>query len=250
SCLILSILLLALFGLSGLLITGLYLTETHIIEPLSQFFHPINGDMSGSINGRAWNLLLLGSDNDQKFVFPDVLTQVMMVVRVNPFDKKVSMVSIPRDSWVSVPGQGMHKIDQAFLLGASAHHNFDDGVRLARSTIEQDYGIPIDRYAWIGLDGFSRVIDTLGGVDIDVTHPLVDDNYPDDTSRSGTHKTNPYAVKRIYLAPGAQHLNGAQVLEYVRSRHADLVGDIGRTQRQQEVLQALKKKLAMSTVFN
>ncbi|HEY0756402.1 MAG TPA: LCP family protein [Ktedonobacteraceae bacterium] len=246
SCLVLSILLL----LSGLLLTGLYLTETDILGPLSKFFHPINGDTNGSINGRAWNLLLLGSDNDQKFVFPDLLTQVMMVIRVNPFNNSISMVSIPRDSWVSVPGQGMHKIDQAFFLGASTHDSFDEGVRMARTTIEQDYGIPIDRYAWVGLDGFSKVIDTLGGVDIDVTHPVADDNYPDDTGKGGTHKANPYASKRIYLAPGAQHLNGAQTLEYVRSRHADLVGDIGRTQRQQEVLEALKKKLDLTHLFN
>jgi len=242
-------LLLALFALSGLLITGLYLTENTILAPLAQFFHPINGDTNGSINGRAWNLLLLGSDNDQKFVFPDILTQVMMVIRVNPLAGSVTMVSIPRDSWVSVPGQGMHKIDQAFFLGANAHHNFDDGVRLARATIEQDYGIAIDRYAWVGLDGFSSVINTLGGVDIDVTHPLVDDSYPDDTGK-GTSKANPYAVKRLYMPPGPQHLTGKQALEYVRSRHADLVGDIGRTHRQQEVLQSMKKKLDVANIFN
>jgi LCP family protein required for cell wall assembly len=132
---------------------------------------------------------------------------------------------------VAVPGQaGRYKIDQAFDMGASVNHSFDDGVRLARQTIEQDYGIPIDRYAWIGLDGFSSVINTLGGLDIDVTHPLLDDNYPDDTG-PGTHASNPYAVKRLYRAPGPQHLTGDQALEYVRSRHADLVGDIGRTQR-------------------
>jgi LCP family protein required for cell wall assembly len=249
SCLVLSLLLLALFTLSGLLITGLYLTETTILAPLAQFFHPINGDTNGSINGRAWNLLLLGSDNDQKFVFPDILTQVMMVIRVNPLAGSVTMVSIPRDSWVSVPGQGMHKIDQAFFLGANAHHNFDDGVRLARATIEQDYGVAIDRYAWVGLDGFSSVINTLGGIDIDVTHPLLDDSYPDDTGKD-TSKANPYAVKRLYMPPGPQHLTGEQALEYVRSRHADLVGDIGRTQRQQEILQTMKKKLDIANVFN
>lgn len=243
-------LLLLLTLLVGLLASGAYLIKTQVLEPLGQFFHPLNGDTGGAIDGHAWNLLLLGSDNDQKFVFPDLLTQVMMVIHVDPFNKNVAMVSIPRDSWVPVPGQaGMHKIDQAFYLGSGPHHSFDDGVRLARSTIEQDYGIHIDRYAWVGLGGFASVIDTLGGIDIDITHPLLDDNYPDDTGQ-GTNAANAYAVKRLYLAPGPQHLNGEQALEYVRSRHADLVGDIGRTQRQQEVLAALKKKLNVSNIFN
>lgn len=140
----------------------------------------------------------------------------------------------------------MHKIDQAFFLGASHSNNFDDGVRLARLTVEKDYGITIDRYAWVGLDGFAKVIDTLGGLDIDVTHPIVDDSYPDDT---GANHNNPFAYTRLYIAPGPQHLNGSQALEYVRSRHADLVGDIGRTQRQQQVLTALRQKLNVESVL-
>lgn len=234
-----------LFSIGCLLASVLYALEADVLSPLAQFFHPV-GETS-SLDGRAWNLLLLGSDNDQKFTFPEILTQVMMVVHVDPLNKSAFLLSIPRDSWVSVPGQSeKYKIDQAFDVGASAKDNFDDGVRLARQTVEQDYGIPIDRYAWIGLDGFASVINTLGGVDIDVVHPIFDDSYPDDASKSG----DPYAVKRLDLAPGPQHLDGEQALEYVRSRHADLVGDIGRTQRQQEILEALQKKLNVSTVFD
>jgi LCP family protein required for cell wall assembly len=231
-------------------IYGLTLLENWIVNPLNQFFRPLTGESYNSLDGRSWNLLLLGSDDDNKFVFPELLTQVMMVVHVDPSNESIALVSIPRDSWVSVPGQpGMHKIDQAFYLGSVAHHSFDDGVRLASATIERDYGISIDRYAWIGLDGFASVINTLGGVDIDVTHPLLDDNYPDDTTTSAHHKHDRYAVKRIYLAPGPQHLTGEQALDYVRSRHADLVGDIGRMQRQQQVLTALKQKLNLPMIF-
>src|SRR5260370_16777533 len=119
---------------------------------------------------------------------------------------------------------------QCSILVAYVNHEFAGGVRLAWHSIGKDYGIPIDLFAWIGLDGFSSVINTLGGLDIDVTHPLLDDNYPDDTG-PGTHASNPYAVKRLYRAPGPQHLTGDQALEYVRSRHPHLVGDIGRTHR-------------------
>lgn len=202
------------------------------------------------IKGRSWNILLLGSDNDNKYVYPAVLTQVMMVIHIDTVDNTVSLVSIPRDSWVNVPNVGgMHKIDQAFLLGVNQNNSFDSGVQLARLTIERDYGITIDRYGWVGLSGFAKVIDTLGGVDVDITHPLVDDTYPDDTGK-GTDPNSPYAYTRLYLAPGPQHLSGVQALEYVRSRHADLVGDIGRTQRQQQVLEALKLKLTASSIVS
>ncbi len=248
--LIASLLLLLVIG-GGALAYSYYYFQTGIqafIHTVSRGLDEPAGNVippDSSVSGRAWNVLLLGSDNDNKYTFPAVLTQVIMVAHIDTVQNTVTLVSIPRDSWVYVPEVGgMHKIDQAFLLGAAQHNSFDDGVRLARLTVEQDYGITIDRYAWVGLDGFAKVIDTLGGLDIDVTHPIVDDLYPDDT---GTHANNPYAYTRLYLAPGPQHLDGQEALEYVRSRHADLVGDIGRTQRQQQVLQALKLKLNVSS---
>ena len=248
------ILLLFALLVGGALAYGYSYFESTIQAPLLNFFHPVNRGNNeplpdySAITGRPWNILLLGSDNDNKYNFPGLLTQVMMVVHVDPDNNSVYMVSIPRDSWVymSLNG-GMHKIDQAFFFGATQHNSFDDGVRAARQTIEQDYGITIDRYAWVGLSGFASVIDTLGGVDIDVTHPIVDDTYPDDT-QANPH--DPFAVKRLYLVPGPQHLNGLEALEYVRSRHADLVGDIGRTNRQQEILQALKKKLTAPNIID
>jgi LCP family protein required for cell wall assembly len=228
--------------------------ESTIQAPLLSLFHPVSRGNNepppdySAITGRPWNILLLGSDNDNKFSFPALLTQVMMLVHIDPDNNSVYMISIPRDSWVYVPLKGeMHKIDQAFFFGATQNNSFDDGVRSARQTIEQDYGITIDRYAWVGLSGFASVIDTLGGVDIDVTHPIVDDTYPDDTR---ANQNDPFAVKRLYLAPGPQHLNGLEALEYVRSRHADLVGDIGRTNRQQEILGSLKKKVTVPNIIN
>ena len=229
-----------------------------IQSPLSQFVHSVSrgsdepdiSQYDGSISGRSWNILLMGSDNDGKYSFPALLTQVMMVVHVDTTNNSVYLVSIPRDSWVNIPDRGqMHKLDQAFFLGATNGNSFDNGVRLARSTIEKDYGITIDRYAWVGLAGFAHVIDTLGGIDIDVTHPIVDDNYPNDTG-SGSNPNDPYALQRLYIAPGPQHLSGEAALDYVRSRHADLVGDIGRTQRQQQILGALKKKLTVNSIVS
>ena len=250
---IIVLLLLVLAGAFSL-VYGYYYVQSSV----STFIHPVSRGQDepgndvipsdSNVTGQSWNILLLGSDNDGKYNFPALLTQVMMVVHVDTNNNAVTLLSIPRDSWVYVPEVGgMHKIDQAFLLGASPRNSFDDGVRLARMTVERDYGITIDRYAWVGLGGFSKVIDTLGGLDIDVAHPIVDDTYPDDTGKSAN---DPYAYKRLYIGPGPQHLNGEEALEYVRSRHADLVGDIGRTQRQQQVLQALKQKLNVGSILS
>lgn len=196
-----------------------------------------NANLSGGIlSGPRINILLLGSDTDQKFggVY---IAQTDIVVTIDPASKTVGMLSIPRDFYIPVPGYGFLKLDEAYGRG---------GVDLTRRTLLQDFGIPINYYAWVGLDGFIKVINEVGGVDVDVLHPIPDDNYPDDV---GANANNPNAFKRIYLSPGPQHLDGPTALEYVRSRHADLVGDFGRSARQQQVLSALKTKLANPDIF-
>ncbi|HEY7350848.1 MAG TPA: LCP family protein [Ktedonobacterales bacterium] len=206
------------------------------------------GDLS---NVDHFNLLLLGSDNDQKFHSGAVLTQTDIVVRVDLAHQKVTMVSIPRDMWLpSDQGKCCYKLDEisgAETDGATTPqerklHGFAHTV----ATIEANFHIPIDAYAWVGLDGFVKVIDTLGGVDVDVLHPVVDDAYPKDLDPNG----NPFDYQRLYIPAGPQHLNGVEALNYVRSRHSDLLGDFGRSARQQSVLIALKKKLDSGTLLN
>jgi len=177
---------------------------------------------------RRINVLLLGSDTDAKFK-EEVNTQIVMVVSIDPVHHQVTLLSIPRDFWIPVPGKGMQKLQLAYRYG---------GVSLVRETVENDFGITIDHYAWIGLEGFEKVIDVAGGVNVDVTHPVIDDQYPDDL-----HTSNPYAYKRLYIQAGPQHLTGGEALEYVRSRHGDLIGDFGRSQRQQQVLLKLRRRL-------
>jgi len=191
----------------------------------------MNRNGADILSGPRINILLLGSDTDEKFSNGQYLAQTDIVITIDPATRKVGMLSIPRDFWINVPGSGMHKLDEAYGLG---------GVALSRLAIFQDFGIPINYYAWVGLDGFIKVIDTVGGVDVDVLHPITDDNYPDDV---GNKTGDIYAYKRLYIPPGPQHLSGPAALEYVRSRHADLVGDFGRSARQQQILGALKTKL-------
>ena len=120
------------------------------------------------------------------------------------------------------------KIDQAFLHG---------GAQCAIQTVERDLKVNVDYYAWIGLQGLVSVLNELGGVNVIANNPVMDDYYPADLSGG-----NPYDYERILVLPGAQHMSGTLALEYVRARHDDAYGDFARSQRQQQILIALRAK--------
>jgi len=175
------------------------------------------------------NILLLGSDNDQKFT-GNPLTQTMMVVHIDYTKKEVDMFSIPRDLWVRMPDrQSYGKIDQAAEY---------EGIPSAIKVVQQTFGIPINHYAWVGLYGFIKSIDAVGGINLQVVHPVLDNAYPTDIN-----STDPYGYQRLDIQAGMQHMTGEEALQYVRSRHEDLIGDFGRTQRQRQLLLALRQEI-------
>ncbi len=176
--------------------------------------------------GAPFTVLLLGSDDDGKNSSP--LTQSMILVRVEPGSKHVTMLSIPRDLWVPLSVGGSAKIDAAYAYG---------GPAAAIATVERNFHVHIDEYAWVGLKGLIKLIDRLGGIDLLVTNPVLDDEYPDDIDSAFL-----YGYRRVAVLPGAQHLDGINALQYVRSRHNDINGDFGRSARQQQVLLAIKAK--------
>jgi LCP family protein required for cell wall assembly len=176
--------------------------------------------------GAPFTVLLLGSDDDGKNKSP--LTQSMILVRVDPASKHVTMESIPRDLWVPLSTGGNAKIDAAYAYGGAAE---------AIATVQRNFHVHIDEYAWVGLNGLIKLIDLLGGVDVFVTNPVLDDAYPDDINGGFL-----YGYKTVAVLPGAQHLDGSRALQYVRSRHNDINGDFGRSARQQQVLLAMKVK--------
>src|SRR3989442_6875334 len=176
--------------------------------------------------GAPFTVLLLGSDDDGKNKSP--LTQSMILVRVEPATKPVTMLSIPRDLWVPLSTGGWEKIDAAYAIG---------GASAAIATVERNFHVHIDEYAWVGLRGLIKLIDRLGGVDVLVTNPVLDDEYPNDINGGFL-----YGYMRVAVLPGFQHLDGTHALQYVRSRHNDITGDFGRSARQQQVLLAIKAK--------
>jgi LCP family protein required for cell wall assembly len=178
--------------------------------------------------GGAFTVLLLGSDDDQKFDPRVVLTQSMILVRVVPSTKQVVMLSIPRDLKVPLSVGGSERIEDAYAYG---------GAGAAIATVQNNFHVHVDEYIWVGLLGLIKLIDAMGGVDVVTSHPVLDDLYPNDVF-SG----DPYGYQRVAVLPGPQHLDGAHAMQYVRSRHGDLASDFGRSQRQQQVLMAIRQK--------
>ncbi len=220
-------------------VTGKQFTRVHGEED------PNQGKSGSVLNWGRFNILLLGSDTDEKTAWSgsSFLAQTVIVVSVDTRTHDVDMLSIPRDYYIRIPGYGLDKLDTAFAHGGSINNNMS-GVGLVEDTLDQDFGIKINFYAWVGLQGFIKVIDTVHGVDVNVMHPVVDDTYPDDVGTKGTAQSN---YKRVYIPDGAQHLDGPTALEYVRSRHS--TNDFDRSARQQQVLGALKLKLANAGII-
>jgi len=197
-------------------------------SPTSILFSPSASPSAAAVSQGAFTVLLLGSDDDSKFSADHVLTQSMILVRVNPATKEVTMLSIPRDLYVHLSTGGFGKIDGAYSYGAA-------GAAIA--TVEQDFNVHVDDYIWVGLLGLIKVIDAIGGIDVVTSNPVMDDYYPADVFGG-----DPYGYQRIAVLAGPQHLDGIHAMQYVRSRHSDLQSDYGRSKRQQQVLQAIRLK--------
>lgn len=170
------------------------------------------------------NILLIGvDDGDPDNPDSPRRSDTMMVVSIDPENKAVNLLSIPRDSRVMIPGRdGYDKIAHAYFYGGSS---------LALSTVTNFLHIPLQYYIVIDWQSFIKIVDILGGVNLTVEHDM---NYDD-----------PYENLSIHLAKGNQHLDGKKAGEYVRYRHDEL-GDIGRVERQQHFLQALNSQLLQS----
>lgn len=215
------------FLISSMVAVGAY------FYPIAQVALQQTGQQAANVTapqvapGGPFTMLLLGSDNDAKFQ-GNPLTQSMILVRVDPTAKQVTMLSIPRDLYVHLSTGNSGKIDMAYEVG---------GASAAVQTVENDFNVRVDYWAWIGLTGLVKLVNLVGGIDIAPTNAVLDDEYPNDI---GTQ--NPYSVGRVAVLPGPQHLDGMQALQYVRSRHSDIREDFGRSFRQQQVLIALRSQ--------
>lgn len=168
------------------------------------------------------NLLLIGVDvtlNTRRQVVPISRSDTLMVISFDPDRDRISALSIPRDVQATIPGVGLNKINGAYAFG---------GPSLTIRTVEDLLGIPVHYYVKLGPASFARIIDAIGGIDIDVEKDM--------------KYTDRWAGLYIDLKQGRQLLDGEHAMHYIRFRH-DLQGDLGRVHRQQKVLLAVFQKL-------
>ncbi len=173
-------------------------------------------DKRDDLTRQQQNRLKLGREVGQR-------TDTMMVIHLSEDHRQVTVVSLPRDTWTTIPGQGEHKINSAYQFG---------GPKLAKQTVEAVTGLRINRYIEVNILGFIDVVDSLGGVTVCTPVPIADQKIA------------------LNLAAGTHQLDGVQALLYARTR-ATARSDLDRIDRQQQVISALLgRALSAETLSN
>ncbi|WP_309297203.1 LCP family glycopolymer transferase [Lapidilactobacillus luobeiensis] len=167
---------------------------------------------------KAFSVLLLGADTGAEGRTDQGNSDTMIVATVNPSSKKVLLTSVPRDTMaelIGTSGFNVQKINAAYREG---------GSEMALNTVSKLLNVPLDYYVTINMGGLEKIVDAVGGVDVDV---------PFTFSYGGTTFTK-----------GAMHLNGTQSLAYARMRYDDPENDYGRQKRQRQIITAIIKSTA------
>ncbi|MGQ4645903.1 LCP family glycopolymer transferase [Lyngbya aestuarii] len=230
----------ATFLLTATLSAGLGATVA-LITPLSPLLAPLNQGIGSKEKSwsqsfqynlaRPVNILVMGIDlvPDAANTSPEVLagrSDTMLLLRLDPTDHSVRMLSIPRDTQVEIPSVGIDKINDANVKGGPGL-----AARIVSRTLND---VSIDRYLRITTDAFRELVDLVGGVEVFVPYPM---EYVDVTQNL-----------EINLDQGWQTLNGDQAEQFARFRNYE-GGDIARIQRQQILLKAIQKRLFSPTVL-
>lgn len=191
------------------------------------------GDSELLQDSKVLNVMLFGEDNNHGEKYGR--TDTMILLSIDNIHKKLKLTSFQRDTYVYIPGEGYNKINASYTAG---------GAKLSIETIESNFGIKIDRYAIVNFASFINIIDTLGGIDMEVTQDEIDyinyQMYKNHQVEGRTTITDP---------PGVVHLNGQEALWYARNRgltkgeDGNEIGingdDWDRTSRQRKLLETM-----------
>jgi LCP family protein required for cell wall assembly len=198
------------------------------------------------IDGKDQNILIVGNDDRQTATNAELAqlgttrdggslnTDTMMVLHLPADGRKASVISIPRDSYVAIPGHAMNKINSAYPTGVTSNNGSKSaGARLAVQTVSNLTGLTIDHFVQVDLLGFYRISNAIGGVPVNLCAPAKEAN-------SG-----------INLPAGVSVIKGTQALAFVRQRYGfpDGLGDLDRIRRQQYFLSAAFRKLSSAGVL-
>lgn len=182
-------------------------------------------EKDGLLNdNKILNVLLIGSDSMS--TGDHGRSDSLLILSLNIRAKKIKVTSLMRDIWVSIPNHGYDRLNASYAYG---------GPKLTIDTIQKNFGILIDRYACVDFEGFSKIIDSLGGIDMEL-------------SASECKYINTYSGdKNTLKGSGMKHLTGLQALHHSRNRNS-IGSDYDRTSRQRDVIKAVVESLKKSNV--
>jgi LCP family protein required for cell wall assembly len=176
--------------------------------------------------GNTVSLMALGVDRRAS---EPPRSDTMLLATIEMANRRASVVSIPRDLLVDIPGLGKERINAAFSVGEQERPG--GGPARARQAVEQNFQVSVPHWAVVDFQCFRSAVDAIGGMYLDVPTGILDREYPDDT----------YGTMEVSFEPGFQWMDGERALQYARTRHGD--SDFGRMRRQQQVLSALRTQL-------
>ena len=198
------------------------------------FLGNVPGVGGSEVAGGRINVLLVGVDRRPEDGNEPTRTDTIVVATVDTTSKTGALLSIPRDLYVAIPldpnDPFMERINTAYVYGELYDYP-GGGIALLEATIERNLGIPINHYVMVDFLAFERVIDDLGGIDIQAEKDIYYANYSNDDIHG----------RELYIPAGWQRMDGYTALAYARFRN-DAEGDLGRIRRQQQVMMAAAEK--------
>jgi polyisoprenyl-teichoic acid--peptidoglycan teichoic acid transferase len=196
-----------------------------------------------TIQVKAWDgrgrftILFMGLDARPSESLRNARGDTLILVSIDPETKTATMLSIPRDLYVPIPGESeMQKVNAAYVVGELKRPG--SGPQTVMQTLQYNLGIKIHAFVAVNFQAVITFVDAIGGVDIDVPYRIEDYQYPDMN----------FGYEPLLIPAGRQHFDGQLALKYARTRHQTT--DFDRTQRQQQLLMAIRDKVTRIEVFS
>ena len=199
------------------------------------------GSTSGPViepwdGNERFTTLVMGIDRRPGELGSGFPSDTMILVSIDPATSSLGILSIPRDLYVVVPGASVRqRINSALALGELRQLGF--GPQLAMQTVQLNFGTRVHEYLTVDFTAFTRIVDEIGGIDINVPVAIYDPYCPDQN----------FGYDPLYIPAGLQHMNGETALKYARTRHTS--NDIDRARRQQQVIYAVRDKILNSQMW-